>query len=161
MPLAASPDPFAASAPEIFNLSHGEQLLVWSWRKIASGRGRCPLIVKAFEGACGEDAPEVFAAFHGFLNALAFAGRRRFTVGHPGCFFLTPDERQAIALVAAAQEGEDALFEANLSWMARREHRRVMAMGARVLAAAFMAHDLRLPLPALPDAGSAAGRQIH
>jgi hypothetical protein len=55
---------------------------------------------------CGEDAGEVLATFYTFLQALAYAGRRRLQVGYPGYAALTLDERQMLVLIAAAQRND-------------------------------------------------------
>jgi hypothetical protein len=62
---------------DLTGLSYGEHLLVWSWRKIVTGRSGCPLIAREFLQLCGEDAAEVLATFYTFLQVLAYAGRRR------------------------------------------------------------------------------------
>jgi len=86
----------ASYEADVCGLSCGEHLLVWSWRNIAAGRGGCPLIAREFSRVCGEDAGEVLATFYTFLQALAYAGRRRLQVGYPGYAALTLDERQML-----------------------------------------------------------------
>lgn len=100
-------------------ISLAEHLLVWSWRKIATGRADCPLIAWEFKRFCGEDAAEVLATLCAFLRALAYAGRRRLQIGYPGCAVLTADERQCLLLIAAAQTGDEVRFDAHLRWLAR------------------------------------------
>src|SRR5271170_7022193 len=63
-------------------ISLAEHLLVWSWRKIVTGRADCPLIAWEFKRFCGEDAAEVRATLCAFLRALAYAGRRRLQIGY-------------------------------------------------------------------------------
>jgi hypothetical protein len=125
---------------------YAEHLLIWSWRRVAANREMCPLIGREFAESCGADAGEVFATFCALLRALAFARRRALAVGHPGSLAVTPDERQLLNLVAAAQEGRDALFEAHLRWLAKPEAREVLAMAARGMAAALSANGLALAL---------------
>ena len=74
----------AARSADVAGFGYGEHLLVWSWRRIAAGRGGCPVIAREFSDACGDDAAEVFATFCTFLRALAYACRRRLQIGHPG-----------------------------------------------------------------------------
>jgi hypothetical protein len=143
-------------------LDDGEQLLIWAWRKIVTGRNGCPLIAWEFSKLCGEDAADVLATFCTFLSALAYVARRPVHVGYPGYPGLTADERQFLTLIAAAQANDEARFEAHLRWLARAELRPALAIAARALAAALKAHDLNLPLPAaiVPISGGcdAAGR---
>jgi hypothetical protein len=131
----------------VTGLSYGEHLLVWSWRRIITGRGDCPLIAREFLQLCGEDAAEVLATFYTFLQALACAGRRRLQVGYPGCSALTADERQMLVLIAVAQRHDAARLQAHLQIIARAALRPALAIAARALGTALNEHDLRLPLP--------------
>jgi hypothetical protein len=97
---------------DMTGLSYAEHLLVWSWRKIVMGYGGCPLIAREFSLLCGEDGGEVLATLHTFLQALAYAGRRRLEVGYPGYTSLTVDERKMLVLIAAAQSGDATRLEA-------------------------------------------------
>jgi hypothetical protein len=132
---------------EMFALSDSEHLLVWTWRRIAAGRGDCPLIPREFTRACGEDAAEVFVTFCTFLRALGCASRRLLRVGPPGSATLTRDERQLLSVIAAAQAGDDARGEAHLRWLARAELRHALAIAANALGAALAAHGHWLPQP--------------
>jgi hypothetical protein len=131
-----------------------EHLLIWTWRRVARGHGQCPLITREFRAVFGEDAGEVLGAFIAFLDALAYASRRKLAVGFPGCSGLTVDEQRVTALLAAAQNDRPALFEAHLTWLARADDRHVMAIGVGALARAFLAHGLCLapPTPMRPAA---------
>jgi hypothetical protein len=129
-------------------LTFGEHLLVWSWRKIVTGRGGCPLIAREFSLSCGEDASEVLATLYTFLQALAYAGRRRLKVGYLGYTSLTTNERKMLVLIATAQRDDPASLEAHLQILARAALRPALAIAARALGAALDEHDLRLPLPA-------------
>ena len=135
----------------------GEHLLVWSWRRAAAGLITCPVIAREFQDACGEDGAEVFLTFLTFLKALGFASRRQLTTGAPGSLAVTPDERQVLALIAAAQAETPALFEAHLRWLSRPKQRHVLRIAAGALATALEVNGLRLVLPA-PDAPSVCER---
>ncbi len=126
---------------------YGEHLLVWSWRRIASGRGHCPVLAKEFADACGEDANEVLLTFSTFLKAWAFASRRQLVIGAPDAFTVSPDERRALSLLAAAQAEEPAMLEAHLRWIASPDKRSTLAIAAGALATALSANDIRLALP--------------
>lgn len=141
--------PIAALAAEnTLDFGYGEHLLIWSWRRIASGQAACPLLMDEFIGACGEDGPEVFLTFGIFLKALAYAGRRRLTIGPPGGLAVTTDERQVLTLLAAAQARKPALLEANLRWLARPDQCHVLQIATGALATALKMNDLHLALPA-------------
>jgi hypothetical protein len=89
----------------------------------------------------------VFATFVAFLEALAYASRRQIVLGHPGYLGLTADERQVLTLIAAAQNGRPALFDAHLTWLAKADRRQTLVIGAGALASALSANDLRLMAP--------------
>jgi hypothetical protein len=80
------------------------------------------------------------------LAALAYASRRPLSAGHPGCAWLTGDERQLLTLIAAAQAEDQDLFEANLRWLARADLRASLAMTANAFANALRAHGQILPV---------------
>ena len=134
---------------DILALGYGEHLLVWSLRRFARQGYPCPLVDREFLGACGADGAETVATFRAFLGLLAYGGRRRLCVGHPGCLRLTGDERRLLTLLAVAQTEDASWLDAHLCWLVRVELRPRLAAAARALGAALAAHDLRLPLPRL------------
>jgi hypothetical protein len=134
-------------SPQALNFGYAEHLLVWSWRRMATGRGHCQFIDREFGEACGENAREVFATFVTFLEALAYASRRQMVLGHPGYLGLTADERQVLTLLAALQNRRLALFDAHLAWLSKPDRRQTLSIGAGALAAALSANDLHLTVP--------------
>ncbi len=125
---------------------HAEHLLIWSWRRIATGRSGCPLMLGEFAAACGEDGPEVFVTFCIFLKALAVASRRPFVTGVPGSLAITDDERQVLTLLAAAQTQSPMLLEAHLRWLAVPERRHILEIATGALARALSCKGLRIAL---------------
>ena len=138
----------ADNETEVARLNCGERLLVWSWRKIVTGGGGCPLIAREFSLLCSEDASEVLATLYTFLQALAYAGRRRFQIGYPGYAWLTTDERQMLVLIAVAQIGDANRLQSHLQILAQTALRPALAIAVRALGTALNEHDLRLSLPA-------------
>jgi len=69
---------------------------------------------------------------------------------------IRPRRRGASAWTNAGSSGA---FIAHLGWLAGREARAALSIGARALANAFADHDLELPLPAIapPDRPTQAG----
>jgi hypothetical protein len=135
-------------AGEDIGFGQAEQLLIRSWRRIAAGHRWCALMMDEFSAACGEDGPDVFAAFCTFLKALALAGRRQLVIGAPGNAAVTADERQVLSLLAAAQGGSAALLEAHLAWIAAPEKRHLVEIATRSLAYALILNRLEIALPA-------------
>jgi hypothetical protein len=125
----------------------GEHLLLWSWRRMATGRTFCPLMMDDFSAAFGDDGPEVFATFCTFLQALAVASRKPLTIGTPGCPEITADERQALTLIAASQAKAPALLEAHLRWIAIPEKRLVLQIATNALARALAVNEMVLDMP--------------
>jgi hypothetical protein len=124
----------------------GGRLLIGALRGIAFGRGCSALTRRDFAIAFPGDADEVFATFRAFLQALAHAGRRKLRAGPLGAQ-PTPDETAVLALIAAAQTGDETLVDAHLCWLARAEARIPVAITARALATALAVHGQWLHVP--------------
>jgi hypothetical protein len=130
----------------LMGLTDVQCLIVRTFRKILLGNKNCPTLARDFALAYGGDAVEVYMTFCTLLAALAYASRRPLVPGHPGCDWLTGDERQLLTLIAAAQAENLPLFEANLRWLARADLRASLAMTANAFANALRAHGQILPL---------------
>jgi hypothetical protein len=147
----------------VARLVYGEHLLVWTLRNIVARRDvLCPVISHEFAEACGEDADRVLATFRAFLDSLGLTARRRISIGHPGWFGLTGDERQILSMIRAAQEDDQARLDAQVCWFARIDRQPQLASAARALAAAFAAHELLVfsappPNTAVPPGGPPLG----
>ncbi|HEY1506933.1 MAG TPA: hypothetical protein VGF92_21710 [Stellaceae bacterium] len=140
------PSLFETPAAKLNGLTEPQCLIVRTFRKILLGNRNCPALVRDFALAYGADAVEVYMTFRTLLAALAYAGRRPLSAGHPGCAWLTDDERQLLNLIAAAQAEDGDLFEANLRWLARADLRASLAMTANAFAQALRAHGQVLPV---------------
>ena len=131
----------------------GERLLIGALRRMVLALDPYGVVTRRMSEAFGEDAAEVTATTRTFLQAMAYAGRRRLAVGHPGSIVLTRDEEQLIGLIAAAQAANPAWLEAHLRWLAKPDCRVPLAIAARALGTALAVHGYRFvaPLPARPD----------
>ena len=118
----------------------GTTLLVDALRRTAGGQGPCALTRHDFAIAFPGDADEVFATFRAFLGAVAYGSPRKLRIGPPGSPHLLPDEISLLGVLAAAQTGDDALFDAHLCWLARPGSRPAVAVTTRALATAFAVH---------------------
>ncbi|MDE1149759.1 MAG: hypothetical protein PW843_24680 [Azospirillaceae bacterium] len=141
-------DAVTAKSDHVPEFGPGEHLLVWALRRMVQGKDYGPLVGREFADTCGEDGREVLATLHTFLLALIHTCRRELAIGHPGCPSLTADERQVLMLVAAAQNGKEAQFDAQLRWLALENDRPTLAMTARALAGALRVNSLTLVPPA-------------
>lgn len=133
-------------ATRLKELTSAQCLIVRTFRKILLGNKHCPALARDFVLAYGPDAVEVYMTFCTLLAALAYAGRRPLNAGHPGCDWLTGDERQLLNLIAAAQAEDGELFEAHRRWLVRIELRALLAMTANAFANALRAHGQILPV---------------
>lgn len=129
---------------DVPGLNQGEHLLVWALRRLVIRPDVCGVVDREFTTACGEDAAEVLATLRLFLRGLAYTARRRINIGHPGSCALTTDERQILAMVAAAQQSDHGRLDASICWFARIEARGQLALATRALASAFNAHALAI-----------------
>jgi hypothetical protein len=123
-----------------------ELLLVWSWRKIVSSRGNCPGIEREFTEWAGEAGRDMLLTYAAFLKALGHGSRRPLTIGHPGLLGFTRDERQVIALLAAAQAGDDTWLSAHLEWLIRADCQCTATIAARTFARLLADHGVKLAL---------------
>jgi len=141
-----NPSPYGMSEARFQGLTDTQCLIVRTFRKMLLGNKNCPALARDFALAYGGDAVEVYMTFCTLLAALAYASRRPLSAGHPGCDWLTGDERQLLTLIAAAQAEDRPLFEANLRWLARADLRASLAMTANAFANALRAHGQILPV---------------
>jgi hypothetical protein len=141
-------EPSMPVAPGVLGLSYGEHLLIWSIRRMATGRASCPLIAREFVDGCGAQAEQAMAAFAAFFAILARGGRRRLVVAPPGAVGLSTDERLLLAIFAAAQAGAAARLRAHLAWVARPQEQSRLEAAATVVAMALALNGHRLPFPA-------------
>ena len=138
-----------------FGEQYVEILLVWTWRKIVSSRGNCPGIEREFAEWAGEAGREMLLTYAAFLKALGHGSRRPLTIGHPGLLGFTPDERQVIALLAAAQANDDARLSAHLEWLVRADCQCTATIAVRTLARLLADHGVNLT-----QADAAASRLV-
>lgn len=126
----------------------GGRVLIDALRRMATGHDTCRLILGEFAAAFPGDGPEIFATFRVFLQAVAHAGRRKLRVAAPGSTQLSPDEKLLLALIAAAQSGDQSLLDGYVSWLTRADRRMsVVAIAVGALATALGAHGQWLAEP--------------
>lgn len=88
-------------------LTDAERLLVWSFRRWASGCDHRPLIRHAFAVQFGAGrGGEALHAFHHFMDVLRVGARRVIHYHLPCCPCLGADELRVLLLVASAQHGD-------------------------------------------------------
>ncbi len=111
-----------------------EFVLVFAWRMLVAGRARCPVLHDELVAHAGERAMDLLSALSVFLLTLGNGSRRRLSVGHPGCDHRTGDEQAMLALIAAAQDGDDDCLAAHLRWLVLPGRRTAAARSVQALA---------------------------
>jgi hypothetical protein len=143
------------SFDDLSAIGEGGRLLIEAVRRAGVGREACRLTLQEFAATFPGDGLEVLATFRVFLQAVGYASRRKMRVGTPGTAFLLPDEKLLLALIAAAQGGDNLLLDAYVCWLTRADRRMaVVTIAARALATALGAHGQWLLLPEVPIRGS-------
>lgn len=137
-------------------LTEPEQLLLFSFRMLAYGRGHCPVVKSAFARECGDRAAQALPAFQ---TALLFVGRegvRKLKARHPGCPEITADEEALLAMFAAAQRsirtGQEHELHSRLEWLMGRRANEGLVLAAQTVAAALAANQRFLPDRRVPEA---------
>ena len=138
----------------MMGLTCGEQLVVWSIRKIVVRQGADPDLMDDFGAVFGGKGVRGFEVFCGFFRSLGEAARRPFEIAPPSTLHVMRDEQRILTLLGAAQMGLDsgdyALFEAHLLWLAGRVHRPALARFALEFAGLLAGRGHRIALaPAL------------
>lgn len=141
---------------DLSGMGEGGRLLIEATRRLAVGREQCRLTLQAFDVTFPGDGREMLATFRVFLQAVAYASRRRLRVGLPGTMCLLPDEKLLLGLIAAAQTGDRSLLDDYLCWLTRADRRMsVVTISVYALAAALGAHGQWL-LPSLENPGQSS-----
>jgi hypothetical protein len=122
-------------------------------------REGCRLTLRDFTATFPGDGMEVFATFRVFLQAVAYAGRRKLCIGPSESALLLLDENLLLALIAATQSGNRSLLDAYLCWLTRADRMNVVSIAACALATALRAHrQWLLPSPEVLAQGSFPAR---
>ena len=135
-------------APNFFEPSGTERLLVWATRKYAFRCATALLVDLEFRRVCGERLGlAVSTAFQEFLRLLAGYGRRPLALGPPGWRGMTQDEHRLLQLFAAAQaEDQDDRLRMHLAWLLPAPAAREARPRVTLVAVALRNHGRRLSL---------------
>lgn len=131
-PAAVNPVPEVAPG-----LSAVDRMIVSTGRLVAHGLGACPPIANTFAILCGAEAKDALNAFRMLLWQLRDNGWRRLRIPPPGSDDPSHDERAILGLIAAAQAQDQALLEARLRWLIKRDARRCVETAATVVGMAL------------------------
>lgn len=134
-------------SPCLSDLSDGEHLIVWMFRRIAVARVWCPVIDYELGRLLSRHQGDIRDALQRFLAHLAHHGRRKLRVGMPGFPVLTADEQLLIAVMAAAQTQEIARLRALLPWLLGRADTGNLLPLVTVIGAGFALNGLHVRRP--------------
>jgi hypothetical protein len=142
----------------MMGLSCGEQLVVWSIRRIVVRQGPDPDLIGDFGAVFGGEEARGFEVFCGFFRSLGEAARRPYEIAPPSTLRVMRDEQRILTLLAAAQMGLDsgdhALFEAHLLWMAVQVHRPALFRFALEFARLLAGRGYRIALAPAFESGA-------
>lgn len=87
-------------------LGPSERLMIGALRLIASGRGRCPMLTRAFETHLGSQGAAAAQGASILAHALSAESKRKLTLGWMCVRGLTWDEAAILAMLEAAQRSD-------------------------------------------------------
>jgi hypothetical protein len=112
-------------------LSEGERLVLWAFRRWVSGPEHVPMLAREFDRQFRQvEARRALIALDAALIGLTRHARRTIVYHQPCCACLGADEVCMISIVAALQNGATAAARAMAQWLVRGE-------GARAFTAAL------------------------
>ncbi|MEI9991977.1 MAG: hypothetical protein WDM86_18300 [Rhizomicrobium sp.] len=126
---------------------HAEHVMVFAWRMLVAGRARCPVLRDELAAAAGAQAMDVLSALSVFLTTLGNGSRHRLCVGPPRCSHRTTDEQAMLALIAAAQDGDEERVAAHLRWLVVPDQRDAVSRSVQALAELADRASLHIPAP--------------
>jgi hypothetical protein len=135
-------------------------MLLWAFRASAFGAGRCGLVRRQFEDACGANGAEAINALLVFVRELALQGRRTISICAPGSHRLSRDEQLVLAVFAAAQAEDYRRMEAHLAWLVGADPAHAFGAIACLIADTFALNGLVLRVPEIappPESWPAEG----
>ena len=128
-------------------LGCGAGYALWAFRAAAIGHFDCPALVRGFDRAFADRSLEARDALYYFARAIGSRGNRRIGLGQPGCCGVTSDEMSIVAVLAAAQDKDDARRDAHLLWLLGHRDVGNAATTADAVGAAFKSRGLMIDQP--------------
>jgi hypothetical protein len=98
-------------------LGPGAAYALWGFRAAAIQHTNCPALIGIFESAFGEFGRPALGSLNWLARELGAGGGRKIKIACPQCNYATADELSLVALLAAAQSGDNDLCSAHLFWL--------------------------------------------
>ena len=145
-------DPSFVAGLTVGDLGMAGEISLFGLRASACGRPTCCAVLRAFNGACGDDGPDALAAIVTFTYLLSTKGRRKVTLGMPGCGRITRDEWSFAEAFAATQARRQAARDSHVAWLFADAPSPCAIQALGLGAAIFSEHGLmmRMPVPETP-----------
>lgn len=106
----------------IQELSEGERLVLWAFRRWVSGREHLPMLAREFDRQFRQsESRPALIALDAALAGLTRHARRTIVYHQPCCACLGADEVCLISIVAALQNGATTAARAMAQWLVRSE----------------------------------------
>ncbi|MEL6277267.1 MAG: hypothetical protein AAFY22_06785 [Pseudomonadota bacterium] len=107
----------ADSKTMISDLGIGTGYALWGFRASAARHANCPTLIRGFDQALSRYGRLALMELEAFARILGSKGRRRLSIGCPGCASVTADELSIAALLSAAQIRNEDLADAHAAWL--------------------------------------------
>lgn len=106
----------------LHELTEGERLVLWAFRRWVSGREHLPMLAREFDRQFRQaEARPALVALDAALAGLTRHARRTIVYHQPCCACLGADEVCVISIVAALQNGAAHAARAMAQWLVRRD----------------------------------------
>lgn len=106
----------------IQELTEGERLVLWAFRRWVSGREHLPMLAREFDRQFRQsESRPALIALDAALTTLTRNARRTIVYHQPCCACLGADEVCLISIVAALQNGAANAARAMAQWLVRGE----------------------------------------
>lgn len=128
-------------------LGYAARFALWSFRALAAGHNRCPVLVKGYENTFGQEAEQTYLVLEELVFNLAKCGRRRIRIGLPGCLGVAVDELSIIGALHAAQTEQADRLKAHLCWLTAQAKTHITYTPAVTYGRLLKDHDLHISSP--------------
>lgn len=140
--------------PVLADLPFAGAFALWGIRACAVGHQECCVLTQGYRAHLDKDWPEALSLILLLTRIIGADGRRKVSVGLPGAPRLTSDELSLIALLAAAQAGDEDRVNAHFAWLLAAQPEETARKVALRLGALFARTGLTIDSPHLEIAGT-------
>lgn len=142
-------------------LSEGERLVLWAFRRWVSGREHLPMLAREFDRQFRQsEARPALIALDAALLGLTRHARRTIVYHQPCCACLGADEICLISIVAALQTGASATAQVMAQWLVRREGVDAFTTALKDFADYLSGSGLDLPYRTRPRNGACTAQPV-